>query len=97
MRGEKGQSRNNRNCVISNSGEFPMQPTESFYAPKPNLLLFQWTTTKISHCFRCCCALRAAERREFRGDGETAGCFFAAFNSDISERWSLLHTSRRWP
>ena len=59
------------------------------------LLLFQWTTIKISHCFRCCFALRAAERRGFRGDGETAGCFFAAFNSDVSERCSLLHTSRK--
>ena len=32
---------------------------------------------------------------DFRGDGEKPGCFFAAFNSDISERCSILHTSRK--
>jgi len=53
------------------------------------------TTAKISHCFRCYFAAGDPKGEDFRGDGEKPGCFFAAFNSDISERCSILHTSRK--
>jgi hypothetical protein len=52
-------------------------------------------TTNISLCSRCYFEVGAVEREGFRGDGQTPGCYFAAFNSDISKRCSILHTSRK--
>jgi hypothetical protein len=33
--------------------------------------------------------------KDFRGDDQDHGCFFAAFNSGISKQSSILHISRR--
>ena len=62
---------------------------------KSNYCYLPRTTAKISHCFRCYFAAGDLKGEDFRGDGEKPGCFFAAFNSDISERCSILHTSRK--
>jgi hypothetical protein len=62
---------------------------------KSNYCYLPRTTAKISHCFRCYFAAGDPKGEDFRGDGEKPGCFFAAFNSDISERCSILHTSRK--
>ena len=44
----------------------------------------------MSHRFRCYFAVGDPKGEALRRDGEKLGCFFAAFNSDISKRCSLL-------
>jgi hypothetical protein len=56
---------------------------------KPIYCYLPRTTAKISHGFRCYFAVGDPTGEDFRGDGEKPGCFFAAFNSDISERCSI--------
>ena len=60
---------------------------------KPNYCYLGRTTANISHGFRCYFAVGGPKGEDCRGDAGTPGCFLAAFNSDISERCSILHTS----
>jgi hypothetical protein len=59
---------------------------------KSNYCYLPRTTAKVSHSFRCYFAASDPKGEDFRGDAGTPGCFFAAFNSDISERRSILVT-----
>jgi hypothetical protein len=61
---------------------------------KSNYRYSPQTTPKISHSFRCYFAVGDPKGEDFRGDAGTPGCFFAAINSDISKRCSILHASR---
>ena len=62
---------------------------------KSNYCYLPRTTAKISYSFRCYFAVGDPKGEDFRGDAGTPGCFFAAFNSDISERRSILHIGRK--
>jgi hypothetical protein len=59
-------------------------------------LLFTTDNNQYQPLFCCSLAAGAAKKQGFRGDDETHGCFFTAFNSDISERCSILHTTEGW-